>query len=250
MRRVECARRIQVVMLPKIKRAREQREKRRIIKKFGPGLATLKYLISTHKYSEVLSVDLSNPENHPEPEPDEAGPPPPEPEPEPEPEGEPEEGGAPPAISLLPLARDDPAYRPPVAVPGGLRLPLRAFRTFVQGSRLACRNRLWVLMLNTCYQASNLVEEYFQVSLQEPAPSLFIPRRAAPSSLRLHSCDTNLPPPPAMTWRSAGRLCGTLPRHLHEAPMGQHSPGNQASQRGREATSQSPRSMADAQSHE
>lgn len=163
-RREECTRRIQTVMIPKIKRAKELRTRRSLIKKYGPGLATLKYLIATHKYSQVLNIDLSNPENHPEAEPGEEGPPPPEPEPE---EGEADAGGEDgeaPTISLLPLARDDPAYRPPVAVPGGLRLPLRALRQFVQGSRLACRNKLWVLMLNTCYQASNLVDEYFQVS--------------------------------------------------------------------------------------
>ena len=176
-RREEYTRRIQTVMIPKIKRAKELRAQRNLIKKYGPGLATLKYLIATHKYSQVLNIDLSNPENHPEPEPGEEGPPPPEPEPE---EGSAEaeaEDGEDRPISMLPLARDDPAYRPPIAVPGGLRLPLRALRQFVQGSRLACRNKLWVLMLNTCYQASNLVDEYFQVSRGRHA---FFPPQGAP----------------------------------------------------------------------
>lgn len=166
-RREECCRRIQLAILPKVRRAKETRAKRDLIKRFGPGLAALKYLAATHRYSHVLAMDLSNPDNHPEPEPDEAGPPPPEPAPEADATGVGEEGEK--RISLRPLEFDDPAYRPPVLVPGVLRHPLRALKSLVQGSRVACRSKLWTLMLNTVYQACNLVDEYFSATDQDRA---------------------------------------------------------------------------------
>jgi len=65
-RREECCRRIQTSVLPRVRRVREMRAMRDMVRQYGGGLATLKYLISEHLYSNVLSLDLADPANHPE----------------------------------------------------------------------------------------------------------------------------------------------------------------------------------------